>query len=620
MKRNGYRGLIFLIAAVFLFAAPAQPVLGLTGSDSSSSNSDTTWEYHPDRIILTFNENVTKKEVSEILEQEDMQPILFSGSDRITTPVDLPKELTPEEALRLMNQKKEIAAAQPDYCHRYDGYTNDTEISSAKYSSNQNKYHYIFKLGLAGPGKTAWDYATGKGVNVAVIDGGANVSHLDLAANVKGCYNAVTEKEGKASVPPLGSHGTATAGILAAVGNNKRLSAGSAYNANLYVINAFQELEDENGKFYGAYDSDIMRGIQWAAGKNCRVVSMSLSGNGEPNEAMESMIRQYYSQKSNSILFVSSGGNSKINEYRYPASYDGVLSISAVNYASGKYTISPNSTYNNRIDLAAPGNGLYTLSHSSNTAAITAGATSAATPYVAGIAALVFQANPSLTAAQCAQILTSTATDAGTRGYDVHYGYGVINPLKAVQKAIYKTDSKTQQISGVSSSYKKAYTASSFTLKPILSGSGVAYYQSSNSNIASISSSGKVNPKKIGETTITISVPASGIFRSASKKIALTVTPKTGKIRSAKNIKSRKLKVKWSRDRKASGYQIKLAKNKRFKKAKTYWARKNSTTSRTLAKFKKGKRYYIKIRAYKKSGGKKIYGSYSKVKQIKIRR
>ena len=52
---------------------------------------------------------------------------------------------------------------------------------------------------------------------------------------------------------------------------------------NLYVINAFQELEDENGKFYGAYDSDIMRGIQWAAGKNCRVVSMSLSGSGEPN-------------------------------------------------------------------------------------------------------------------------------------------------------------------------------------------------------------------------------------------------------------------------------------------------------------------------------------------------
>ena len=63
----------------FYSPPPLQPVLGLTGSDSSSSNSDTTWEYHPDRIILTFNENVTKKEVSEILEQEDMQPILFSG-------------------------------------------------------------------------------------------------------------------------------------------------------------------------------------------------------------------------------------------------------------------------------------------------------------------------------------------------------------------------------------------------------------------------------------------------------------------------------------------------------------------------------------------------------------
>ena len=615
MKRNGYRGLIFLIAAVFLFAAPAQPVLGLTGSDSSSSNSDTTWEYHPDRIILTFNENVTKKEVSEILEQEDMQPILFSGSDRITTPVDLPKELTPEEALRLMNQKKEIAAAQPDYCHRYDGYTNDTEISSAKYSSNQNKYHYIFKLGRAGPGKTAWDYATGKGVNVAVIDGGTNINHYDLAANVKGYYNATTNQESKGAVAPTDSHGTATAGILAAVGNNNRLSAGVSYGANLYVIKVNTSAPQRE------YSESMIRAISWAEKKKCRVISISLSDPYYDAE-MKSAIDRVYQKSSNSILVFASGGNtgSSGSSYRYPSSYPNCLSVSAVNYASGKYTISPNSTYNNRIDLAAPGNGLYTLSHSSNTAAATAGATSAATPYTAGVAALVFQANPSLTAAQCAQILTSTATDAGTRGYDVHYGYGVINPLKAVQKAIYKTDSKAQQISGVSSSYKKAYTASSFTLKPILSGSGVAYYQSSNSNIASISSSGKVNPKKIGKTTITISVPASGIFRSASKKIALTVTPKTGKIRSAKNIKSRKLKVKWSRDRKASGYQIKLAKNKRFKKAKTYWARKNSTTSRTLAKLKKGKRYYIKIRAYKKSGGKKIYGSYSKVKQIKIRR
>ena len=153
-----------------------------------------------------------------------------------------------------------------------------------------------------------------------------------------------------------------------------------------------------------------------------------------------------------------------MNEYRYPASYNSVLAVSAVNYTNGKYTISPASTYNNRIDLAGPGSGLYTLSSSSNTAASTAGASSAATPYVAGIAALIFQINPDITAAQCAHILTSTATDAGARGYDTHYGYGIINPLKAVQKAVYKTDSKPQKISGVSSSYKKAYTAGSLSL------------------------------------------------------------------------------------------------------------------------------------------------------------
>ena len=309
-----------------------------------------------------------------------------------------------------------------------------------------------------------------------------------------------------------------------------------------------------------------------------------------------------------------------MNEYRYPASYNSVLAVSAVNYTNGKYTISPASTYNNRIDLAGPGSGLYTLSSSSNTAASTAGASSAATPYVAGIAALIFQINPDITAAQCAHILTSTATDAGARGYDTHYGYGIINPLKAVQKAVYKTDSKPQKISGVSSSYKKAYTAGSIMLKPILSGSGAPSFKSSNSGVASVSGSGKIKLNRIGRATITISVPASGIFRSASKKTTLTITPKTGKIRSVKNIRNQKLKVRWARDRKATGYQIKLAKNKKFKKSKSYWVKKNSATARTITKLRKGKRYYVKIRSYKKSGSKKIYGAYSKAKRVKIRK
>lgn len=532
------------------------------------------------------------------------------------TSVDLPANLPVEEAMQIMDEKEEVAAVQPDYFYEYDGYTNDTQISSAKYSSNKDKYHFIFQLGLAGPGKTAWNYATGKGVNVAVIDCGANVNHLDLSANVKGCYNAVTGTEGKSAVTPVNGHGTATAGILAAVGNNKRLSAGVAYNANLYVINAESKLSDGS---YGMYTTDMIKGVAWAREKKCRVISISASGESE-NKAMRDIIWESHTQSKDSIVFVASGGNTGKEEYRYSSCSDGVLGVSALNYSNGKYTISPNSTYNDKIDLAAPGSRIYTLSHKDNTSAATAGASSAATPYVAGVAALVLQINPSLTARECAQILTSTATDAGTKGYDKHYGYGIINPLKAVQKALYKTNSKAQKITGISSSYKKTYTASAFTLQPKLTGSGVATFKSSNSKAASVNSSGRVTPKQIGTTTITVSVPASGIFTKASKKVTLTVTPRNGKIRSAKNIKGKKLKLKWSRDKKASGYQIKLSRNKSFKKAKTYWIKKNKTTAKTISRLKKGKRYYVKIRAYKKVNGKKIYGSYSKAKSVKIKR
>lgn len=67
----------------------------------------------------------------------------------------------------------------------------------------------------------------------------------------------------------------------------------------------------------------------------------------------------------------------------------------------------------------------------------------------------------------------------------------------------------------------------------------------------------------------------------------------------------------------ATGYQVAYATNKKFKKKKT---KKFSKTSVTLKKLKKKKKYYVKVRAYKKSGKKVVYGSWSKVKSIKIKK
>lgn len=485
------------------------------------------------------------------------------------------------------------SSVKEGYLERADGFTNDTEIFSAKYEKNKHKYHSIFQMGLAGPGLTAWDYATGKGVNVAIMDGGFNVKDKELKDNIKGCYNAVSKQEGAHHISAY-SHGTSVAKTLGAVGNNKYASAGVAFQVNLYVIQI-----DANGT-QKSYLSSVIEGIRYAASKNCRVVSMSLS-DSVYNSKMEAAMNAAYTKTKNSALFVASGGNTGKEEYRYPSSYKNVLSVSALNYSSKTQSYKAAScTYNDRIDIAAPG-----------------GTTSTATAYSAGVAALIFQADPALTAKECADIITSTAKDAGSKGYDKHYGYGIIQPLTAVQRAKYKRSSIPRKITGTAA-YKKAYGSKAFKLNAKTPGSGVLAYKSSNGKVASVNSSGHVTVKGTGKAVVKVSVPTSGIYGSASKNIAVTIVPKRPVVK-VKNIKKNKLQVSWKRDSRVSGYVIYVASNSKFNKQKKYTVKRN-LSKKILSKLKKGKKYWIRIRTYKMADGKRIYSSYSKAKVIKIRR
>ena len=93
----------------------------------------------------------------------------------------------------------------------------------------------------------------------------------------------------------------------------------------------------------------------------------------------------------------------------------------------------------------------------------------------------------------------------------------------------------------------------------------------------------------------------------------------TAKISSAKNTKGKKLALKWARNKKAGGYQIQYSTSKKFSKPKSIKVSSSSKTSRTITSgLKKGKRYYIRIRSYKKSGKTTYYSAWSKVKNVKI--
>ncbi len=90
-------------------------------------------------------------------------------------------------------------------------------------------------------------------------------------------------------------------------------------------------------------------------------------------------------------------------------------------------------------------------------------------------------------------------------------------------------------------------------------------------------------------------------------------------INSVSSPKSGTLSVSWKKAKNISGYQVAYAPDKNFKKGKKVKTVKKKSTGVTLQDLSKGKRYYVKVRAYKIKKGKKVYGKYSKAKSIKIK-
>ena len=91
------------------------------------------------------------------------------------------------------------------------------------------------------------------------------------------------------------------------------------------------------------------------------------------------------------------------------------------------------------------------------------------------------------------------------------------------------------------------------------------------------------------------------------------------KITKAQNVKTKKVTVKWKKTSKAKGYQIQIASNKKFTKGKK--TKTLSKTTYSFKKLKKNKYYYVRVRAYVyNSNHKKVYGSWSAVKKVKIKK
>ena len=179
-----------------------------------------------------------------------------------------------------------------------------------------------------------------------------------------------------------------------------------------------------------------------------------------------------------------------------------------------------------------------------------------------------------------------------------------------------KTEKSGQKITGISSSYKKAYN-SSFTLKP--KAKGKITYKSSNTKVATVNSKGKVKIKGTGKVTITITAKETSAYKKQTKKVTIYAVPGKRDIKKLSSGK-KKLTVQWKKDKQSDGYQVQYSTDKKFKKnVKNVVIGKKQTTKQTIKKLKTGKKYYVRIRSYKKISGKKYYGTWSSKKTVKVK-
>lgn len=170
-------------------------------------------------------------------------------------------------------------------------------------------------------------------------------------------------------------------------------------------------------------------------------------------------------------------------------------------------------------------------------------------------------------------------------------------------------------------SYKKTYGNKPFQIEVgRKTGDGGLTYKSSNEKVVYAAEDGKVTIRNTGTAIITVSAKATQNYKEASVKITVDVRPAKQTVKKLNLKKGRKLTISWKKDTKATGYEVWYSTDKKFKKGvKKLSVKKSRTISKTVAKLAKGKRYYVKVRAYKsvKVNGKteKLYGAWSAAKR-----
>ncbi|MBC8385009.1 MAG: S8 family serine peptidase, partial [Candidatus Cloacimonetes bacterium] len=358
-----------------------------------------------------------------------------------------------EQAIDQYSRNEFVEFANPEYIKYLSATPNDTYFSDCWGHDNtsSNGPGSGHTVGFDSHIEEAWDDEQGYGsssIIVAIIDTGVDYNHEDLDDNCVAGYDYGdndSDPMDDSGNPSVG-HGTSCAGVAAAEVNNAIGVSGVAGNCSIMPL----KVCDTAGNLYDSY---IIDALTHCGDNNVDVASMSFGSDTEQGDSPSSDAAVAYAYN-NGVTLLAATANDDYSHIHNPANDEHVIAIGAASPCAerkdasscdGQYWWGSNygvDTQDARdaVDIISP--TILPATDITGSAGFSTGdyymtfnGTSCATPYAAGVAALVLSKNPLLTPTQVRTALTSTATDVideGPAGWDRYTGYGMVNADGAV--------------------------------------------------------------------------------------------------------------------------------------------------------------------------------------------
>ena len=317
------------------------------------------------------------------------------GAARLSEDSGVPFDVVSEEEMQRLDSEGLLEWYEPDgEMMLLDDPV--TEYSEDKWDLALVRADAAFRLG-----------GLGQNVRVGVLDSGIN-PHEDIAGRLISGQSYISGGSSEDTADNYG-HGTHVAGLIAGSGKNGCI--GAAPGAELVPL----KVTDGNGIMV----STVCRAVYGAVNDyDCDILNLSLGVWSEYESLREAV--EYAEEKG--VVIVSAAGNNGSRAKVYPAAYDTVIGVGAVD-STGTWFY--HSNYNDSVTVTAPGVNVRTVGKYGGYELKTG--TSFSTAFAAAAAAVMLSIDSTLTPADIREIISQTAADKGARGYDEYYGAGILD-------------------------------------------------------------------------------------------------------------------------------------------------------------------------------------------------